>query len=74
MENLIMEKIKNIEKLSIFTMDDTFLPRTYKGKGWLPPTHSSCPPSPKVFLIFFLDDKTSAPEVFCSCSFIPREF
>ena len=27
---------------------------------------------PKVFLIFFLDDKTSAPEVFCSCSFISR--
>ena len=30
-------------------------------------------PPAKVFLIFFLDDKTSAPEVFrsCSCSFIP---
>ena len=27
---------------------------------------------PKVFQIFFLDDKTSAHEVFCSCSFIPR--
>ena len=25
----------------------------------------------KVFLIFFLDDKTLAPKVFCSCSFIP---
>ena len=25
----------------------------------------------KGFLIFFLDDKTSAPEDFCSCSFIP---
>ena len=27
---------------------------------------------PKVFLIFFLDDKTSAPDIFCTCSFIPR--
>ena len=26
----------------------------------------------KVFLIFFLGDKTSAVEVFCSCSFILR--
>ena len=26
----------------------------------------------KVFLIFFLGDKTSALEVFCSCSFILR--
>ena len=46
-----------------------FNPRTYKGgaggDGWLPPL-------PKVFLIFFLDDKISGPDVFCSCSFIPR--
>ena len=28
--------------------------------------------APKVFLIFSLSDKTSAPEVFCSCLFIPR--
>ena len=27
---------------------------------------------PKVFLIFFLDNKASAPEVFCSCLFITR--
>ena len=27
---------------------------------------------PKVFLIFFLNNKTSAPEDFCSCFFIPR--
>ena len=41
-------------------------PRTYKGvKGCLLPTH-------KVFLSFFLEDKTSAPDVFSSCSFIPR--
>ena len=35
-------------------------PRTYKwGRG--------LPPPRKVFLIFFLDNKTSALEVFCSC-------
>ena len=27
---------------------------------------------PKVFLIFFLDNKTSAPEVFCCRSLIPH--
>ena len=31
-----------------------------------------CHPSLEVLFIFFLDDKTSAPEVFSSCSFIPR--
>ena len=36
-------------------------PRTYKGGG-----------GAVVFLTFFLDDKTSAPKDFCSCSFIPR--
>ena len=30
------------------------------------------PPPYKVFLSFFLKDKTSAPDVFSSCSFIPR--
>jgi len=44
--------------------------RTYKGVGWrgwgvVATLH-------KVFLIFSLDDKTSALEVFCSCSFILR--
>ena len=29
------------------------------------------PPLPKVFLSFFLEDTTSAPDVFSSCSFIP---
>ena len=28
--------------------------------------------TPMRFLIFFLDDETSAPDVFSSCSFIPR--
>ena len=41
-------------------------PRTYKGGGgWM-----STPL--KLFLSFFLEDKTSAPDVFSSCSFIPR--
>ena len=39
-------------------------PQTYK--GGLDATQ------PKVFLSFFLEDKTSAPDVFSSCSFIPR--
>ena len=30
------------------------------------------PPPHKVFLSFFLEDKTSAPGVFSSCSFIPH--
>ena len=30
------------------------------------------PPSLKIFLSFFLEDKTLAPDVFSSCSFIPR--
>ena len=43
-------------------------PRRYGGKrggGWLPP-HS------EVLYTFFLDNKTSAPHVFSSCSSIPR--
>ena len=34
------------------------------GRGWIPP--------PKVFLSFLVEDKTSALDVFSSCSFIPR--
>ena len=30
------------------------------------------PPLHKVFLSFFPEDKTSAPDAFSSCSFIPR--
>ena len=40
-------------------------PRTYKGVGV-----DATPP--KVFLNFFLEDKTSAPDVFSNCSLIPR--
>ena len=36
--------------------------------GWMPPPP---PPPHEVFLTFFLEDKTSAPDVFSSCSFIP---
>ena len=39
-------------------------PRTYQGGWMLPPPHT-------VFLRFFLEDKTSALDVFSSCSFIP---
>ena len=39
-------------------------PRTYK---W-----GERVATPMRFLIFFLDDETSAPDVFSSCSFIPR--
>ena len=34
--------------------------------GWMSSTH-------KVFLSFLLEDKTAAPDVFSSCSFIPHE-
>ena len=40
-------------------------PRTYKGEGVGGAPH-------KVFLNFLLKNKTSAPEVFCRCSFILR--
>ena len=45
-------------------------PRTYKevGRGGRGVVRVRV----KVFLIFFLGDKTSALEVFCSCSFILR--
>ena len=41
--------------------------RTRVGGGGCHP-----PPPHKVFLSFFLEDKTSAPDVFSSFSFIPR--
>ena len=44
-----------------------FNPRKYtRGRMHHPP------PSLKIFLSFFLEDKTLAPDVFSSCSFIPR--
>ena len=43
----------------------SFNPRTYKGEAGGGTPH-------KVFVIFFLDDKSSAPKVFRSCSFIFR--
>ena len=41
------------------------LGRTGGGGGWMPP------PPMRFFLSFFLEDETSAPDVFSSCSFIP---
>ena len=57
-----------------FYSKNSFNPRTYKeeggggggGGGGSAGCHST-----KVFLSFFLEDKTSAPDVFSSCSFIP---
>ena len=45
----------------------TINPRTHKGGGG-----GGMPTPRKVFLSFFLEDKTSAPDVFGSCSLIPR--
>ena len=45
-------------------------PGTYKGGGGRGEVVAT--PSSEVLLIVFLDDKTSAPDVFSSCSFIPR--
>ena len=42
------------------------------GGGGHPPPPPP-PPCNKLFLSFFLEDKTSAPDVFSICSFIPRE-
>ena len=44
-------------------------PRAYKGWGVVDVTS---PLPHKIFLSFCLEDKTSAPDVFSSCSFIPR--
>ena len=44
--------------------------RTYKFGGG--GREGRLPPASEVFLIFFLDGKTSAPDVFSSCLFIPR--
>ena len=47
-------------------LNEIINPRTYKGGDATPP-----PPPHKVFLSFFLEDKTLLPDVFSSCSFIP---
>ena len=45
--------------------DEVYNPGTYRVDGWMPPPL-------RFFLIFSLDDQTSAPDVFSSCSFITR--
>ena len=48
-------------------------PGTYKGGRGLGGVGGGVASPPKVFpIFFFLDDKTSAPKVFYSCSFNPR--
>ena len=54
----------NLNKLTLWGTRGVWMP---------PPTHPPPPGSHKdVFLSFFLEDKTSVPEVFSSCSFIPH--
>ena len=48
-----------------------FNPRTYKW-GWGGGSGGGCYPPLSFFLVFFLHYKTSAPDVFNSCSFISR--
>ena len=43
-------------------------PRTYREGGG----GGGCHPPCKVFLSFFVEDKTSVPDVFSSCLFIPH--
>ena len=43
---------------------------TYKGAMPTPPP----PPNKIILSLFFLEDKTLAPDVFSSCSFIPRAY
>ena len=47
------------------TFNKSLNPRTYERGGCQPPPY-------KVLLSFLLEDKTSAPDVLCSCSLIPR--
>ena len=59
--------ISGILLLTLLHSIDVINPRTYRGgEGGVDATPH------KVFLSFFLEDKTSAPDVFSSCSFIAR--
>ena len=59
--------ISGILLLTLLHSIDVINLRTYRGeRGGLDATPH------KVFLSFFLEDKTSAPDVFSSCSFIAR--
>ena len=62
---LLLTLLHSIDVIFYFTRKVFLNPRTYRG-GVLDATPH------KVFLSFFLEDKTSAPDVFSSCSFIAR--
>ena len=49
-------------------LETTWNPRTHKGGGGRGVDDTP----PEVFLTLLLEDKTSAPDVFSNCSFIPR--
>ena len=63
---LLLTLLHSIDVIFSFTRKVFLNPRTYRGGGGLDATPH------KVFLSFFLEDKTSAPDVFSSCSFIAR--
>ena len=64
---LLLTLLHSIDVIFYFTRKVFLNPRTYRGGG------GGLDATPhKVFLSFFLEDKTSAPDVFSSCSFFPR--
>ena len=64
---LLLTLLHSIDVIFYFTRKVFLNPRTYRGgEGGVDATPH------KVFLSFFLEDKTSAPDVFSSCSFIAR--
>ena len=65
---LLLTLLHSIDVIFYFTRKVFLNPRTYRGGGG----GGLDAPPPKVFLSFFLEDKTSAPDVFGSCSFIAR--
>ena len=54
---------KKVLKVCINCTWSALNPRTYEGEEVVAPA-----PHPQSYSEFFLEDKTSAPEVFCSCS------
>ena len=62
---LLLTLLHSIDVIFYFTSKVFLNPRTYRGQGVDATPH-------KVFLSFFLEDKTSATVVFSSCPFIAR--